>query len=109
VPLIKHVFGLSPDAHHQAITFSPHLPSTWDHMKISALPIGNNTISFTVKKTGSGFVYSISSERADWNFRLQLKGLRGTKYVLNGKAIIAASDEIQVHGKANDIMVPAVN
>jgi len=105
VPLITHVFGLHPDAHNKMITFSPNLPSGWDNIKISELPVGNNTISFVVKKSGNGTAYNISSKDADWKYTLKLKSLRGTKYMLNGKTLTAHSDEIQLRGKVINIMI----
>ena len=105
MPLVTHVFGLHPDAHNKMITFSPNLPSGWDNIKISELPVGNNTISFVVKKSGNGTAYNISSKDADWKYTLKLKSLRGTKYMLNGKTLTAHSDEILLRGKVNNIMV----
>jgi hypothetical protein len=103
-PLITHIFGIQPHAYQKAVTFSPHLPSGWDNIKISELPVGSNTISFAVKKSVKGTEYHLSSENADWNFTLNLQNLRGTKYVLNGKTILADSDEIHLRGRSNTIM-----
>ena len=105
MPLVTHVFGLHPDAHNKMITFSPNLPSGWDDIKISELPVGNNTISFAVKKSANGTAYNISSKDADWKYTLKLKSLRGTKYMLNGKTLTAHSDEILLRGKVNNIMI----
>ena len=97
--------ALQPDAYNKAITFSPNLPSGWDNIKISELPVGNNTISFAVKKTGQGTEYNLASKNTDWKYTLKRKGLRGKKYVLNGKTLTADADEILLGGKANNIMV----
>jgi glycogen debranching enzyme len=105
MPLVTHVFGLHPDAHNKTITFSPHLPSGWDDIKISELPVGNNTISFAVKKSSNGATYDFFFKEADWKYTLKLKGLRGSKYKLNGKTLTALSDEIQLGGKANSIVI----
>lgn len=102
-PLITHVFGFQPDAHNKSITFTPNLPTGWDNIKISELPVGNNTVSFAVKKNGGSTEYAFSSKNADWKYKLKLKGLRGTKYVLNGRIFTANSDEIQLQGKVNNV------
>lgn len=104
-PLVTHVFGLHPDAYNKTITFSPNLPSGWDDIKISELPVGTNTIAFFVKKSGNGTAYTISSKDGDWKYLLKLKNLRGAKYILNGKTLTAESDEIILRGKANTITI----
>ena len=106
MPLVTHVFGLHPDAHNKTITFSPNLPSGWNDIKISELPVGNTTISFTIKKSSNGTAYDFFFKEADWKYTLKLKKLRGAKYVLNGKTLTALSDEIQLHGKVNNIIIP---
>jgi hypothetical protein len=105
VPLLTHVFGMHPDAYHQTIMLSPNLPSAWDHIKISKLPVGNNSISFDVRKTGAVTTYNISCDRDDWTFVLQVYGLRGAKYTLNGKSMTAHSDELKLHGRKNELVV----
>ena len=103
-PLVTHVYGITPDSYNKAISISPNLPSGWDNISISDLPVGNNTISFAVKKTGKGTEYNLSSKKADWKYTLTLEGLAGTKYVLNGKTLKANSNEIQLVGKENNLL-----
>ncbi|MVM33456.1 amylo-alpha-1,6-glucosidase [Spirosoma sp. HMF4905] len=105
VPLITHVFGVQPDAYKKTITFSPNLPSGWDNINVSDLPVGNNLIAFAVKKTSRGTEYDLSSKNADWNYTIKQKGLRGKKYVLNGKTLTANSDELHVGGKSAIILL----
>jgi len=105
MPLITHVFGVHPDAYHKTVAFSPHLPSAWNEIKISALPVGNNTISLSIKKSDNSITYDISSNNADWKYTLTHKGLRETKYTLNGKTLTAHSDEIEFSGKVNHMVI----
>ncbi|MCY7423315.1 MAG: hypothetical protein LH478_16400, partial [Chitinophagaceae bacterium] len=104
-PLITHVYGISPDAYNKVISFAPNLPSGWGNISISNLPVGTNNISFAIKKSGNGLEYHISSTEAGWVYALKLKGIAGTKYVLNGKKMTAASDEIKLSGKENKVVV----
>jgi hypothetical protein len=104
-PLITHVYGISPDAFNKVISFAPNLPSGWGNISISNLPVGANNISFAIKKSGNGKSYHISSTEPGWVFTLKLKGIAGKKYVLNGKKMTAASDEIKLSGKENKVVV----
>ena len=104
-PLVTHVFGINPDAINRVITFTPNLPSEWDNISISNLPIGNNDLSFVVNKTVKGIEYNISSKETNWIFKLKLKGLKGAKYILNGKTKTAIADEIILKGKENKVVV----
>ena len=49
-PLVTYVLGINPDAYNKSIVISPHLPDSWDNGAIYDLPVGNNTISFAIKK-----------------------------------------------------------
>ncbi|MDB5242073.1 MAG: amylo-alpha,6-glucosidase, partial [Spirosoma sp.] len=105
VPLVRHVFGLQPDAYNKTITFSPRLPSGWANISLSDLPVGNNLVSFGVKKTGKGLQYHLSSRSADWTYVLKLGNLQGKRYVLNGKTVTATSDEVRIQGKSTTILM----
>ena len=104
-PLVTKIFGINPNAHNKSIILTPNLPSSWDHMYISNLPINNNTISFGIKKTGKATVYNLTSATAGWTYTLKIKGQSGKRYVLNGKTITATSDAINLYGKENKVMV----
>ena len=106
MPLLTHVFGVQPNAYKKTITFLPHLPSGWDHITLSELPVGDNLISFAVKKTSQGTKYNLSSTSVGWNYTLKLSGLRGKKYVLNGKVLTANSDELSLRGQSITIFRP---
>ncbi len=104
VPLVTHVFGVQPNAYKKTITFSPHLPSGWANISLSDLPVGNNLVSFAVKKTGKGTQYDVASTRADWTYVLKLSNLQGKRYILNGKPLTATSDELRIQGKSTTIL-----
>ena len=102
-PLVTYVLGINPDAYNRTILISPHLPLSWNDGAIYDLPVGNNTISFAIKRNSRNTVYSLSSVAADWTYTLKINGLAGNKYNLNGKILTAASDEIELKGKVNKV------
>ncbi len=48
---------------------------------------------------GGHTAYSLTSLATDWTYTLQIKGLAGNKYQLNGKVLTATADEIELKGK----------
>ena len=105
VPLVTHVLGINPDAYNRSIAISPHLPTAWDHAAIYDLPVGDNVISFVIKRNNSSTTYSVTSNAGDWKYTLKIKGLAGSKYKVNGKVLTATADEIELNGKMNNIEV----
>jgi hypothetical protein len=104
-PLVTHVYGIHPSAYNKTITLAPNLPSGWNDISIFNLPVGNNSISFSIKKTEKEAEYNLSAQEADWKYMLKIKGLAGKKYELNGKTVTATSDEIVLSGKKNKVVV----
>ena len=105
VPLVTHVLGINPDAYNKSVVISPHLPSGWDHAAIYDLPVGSNSISFAMKRNADSAAYSITSVATGWSYTLEIKGLTGHKYKLNGNLFTANNDEIEVKGRVNKIEV----
>jgi hypothetical protein len=97
--------GINPDAYNKSIVISPDLPGGWDNAAIYDLPVGNNTISFSINKNGRNTAYSLTSVAADWTYTLKIKGLAGNKYKLNDKVLTATADEIGLKGKVNKVEV----
>src|SRR6516225_9402288 len=73
LPLVTHVLGIHPDAYNKSIMISPHLPTGWDNAAIYDLPVGNDTISFTIKKSSSNTTYSLTSVAPGWTCTLKIK------------------------------------
>ncbi len=105
-PLVTHVFGIHPDAYNKEINFSPNLPSKWNSISITNLPVGKNSVSFTVDKSENKTTYKILSKDTNWKYTLTVKVLAGKKYFLNGKNIAANSDKITMGGKENTVVAP---
>ncbi|PWT71524.1 MAG: amylo-alpha-1,6-glucosidase [Bacteroidetes bacterium] len=104
-PLVTYFLGINPDAYNKSVVLSPHLPQGWNNAAIYDLPVGNNMISFDIKKHDGNVTYYLTSVDCDWAFKLVIKGLAGKRYVLNGKVISATTDEIELKGKTNKVTV----
>jgi len=102
---VTYMLGIHPDAYHKSIVISPHLPGSWNRGAIYDLPVGTNTISLAIEKKGSNTTYSLASLATDWTYTLQIKGIAGNKYKLNGKVLTASADEIELKGKVNKVQV----
>jgi glycogen debranching enzyme len=87
VPLVRHVFGVQPDAVTKTVVFQPRLPSGWEDMSIEDLPVGANRVSFARAKTGKGIEYRIEGTESGWRYVLKAEQLPGTRYYLNGKPV----------------------
>jgi hypothetical protein len=105
VPLIRHVFGIEPDAPNKTIVFHPHLPTGWEDMSIEDLPVGSNLISFSRTRTEKGIVYTVDARQDGWKFFLRGITLPGAKYLLNGRPVAAAGGEIALSGRSNELLV----
>jgi len=105
LPLIRHVFGVQPDAYNKSIVFEPHLPTGWENISIENLYAGNNILSFSRIKTSKGIEYVINSRDQDWIILLKLKDSAGAKYYLNGKQVLFDATGIQMKGKNNKLLV----
>ena len=107
IPLIRHIFGIQPDAVNKTVVFDPHLPTGWEDMSIEDLPVGTNTISFSRAKTGKGVEYGIEARDRGWNFVLRGTEVPGAKYYLNGRPISFTSSGIPMSGRKNHLLVVA--
>lgn len=54
--LIRHIFGISPDATSGSVTISPHLPSGWDRCSIGHVRVGESVFSLQIHRTRRGIV-----------------------------------------------------
>ncbi len=105
VPLVEYVFGVQPDAYTKTIVFEPQLPEGWNDISIENLPVADNLISFSRKKTSKGIEYSLIGTQHNWEMILKLKDLPGAKYILNGKEVPFATSGFQIRGGQNRLLV----
>jgi len=103
VPLIEQIFGIQPDAPGRSIGFDPHVPSGWKQMRIEALPVGSDTISFAWAETERGNEYSIESSEDGWAFTIKVPP--ASAYYLNGTPVSATADGIRITGRRNQLLV----
>lgn len=103
VPLIGHVFGISPDAYNKKVLISPSLPASWSEIKLENQRVGSNIYDIRIEKKNGKTTYVLKSKESDWNTILKIKGLTGKAYELNGEIKEAISDEIILIGTENTI------
>lgn len=104
VPLIMHIFGITPDAYHKTVIISPSLPTSWNKMKLENQRIGSNHYDIQVNKENGKTTYIVTSQEKNWNNVLRIKGLSGKSYELNKKTMQATSDDIILTGTKNMIV-----
>jgi glycogen debranching enzyme len=105
VPLIRHAFGIQPDAINRTVVFAPDVPKGWENMSIDDLPVGTNRISFSRTRTGKGIEYRVNSTEGGWRFALKLDDSPGTTYYLNGRRVTMTSSGIPMTGTKNLVLV----
>ena len=84
-PLIRYIFGIQPEAYKQTMTLCPHLPTGWNEITIKDLPVGDNNITYSVRRTDEGLILSIESKILDWKYIVESTGEPIKRFILNGK------------------------
>jgi hypothetical protein len=105
MPLIRHIIGVQPNGSDRSIVFDPHLPSGWNAVSIENLPVGNNTVSFSLTRTAQGIEYAIDSKEDGWRFVLKGTDAPGARYQLNGGPVATTASGIQMSGRRNRVLV----
>lgn len=108
-PIVTHIFGVKPDAYNKTVMIEPHLPSDWKFAKIENQIVGSNSYDIKIKRDEKKIHYTIHSEQDDWNNKLRIDGLRGKEYILNNKKTVALTDEIQLSGSQNTVIINISN
>ncbi len=55
-PLVRGLLGLEVDAPAGLVRLSPHLPPSWDSVRVEQLSVGRAVLSFTIRRQGNAFV-----------------------------------------------------
>jgi hypothetical protein len=105
VPLIRHVFGIQPDAVNRTVVLDPHLPTGWEDVRIDDLPVGGNRLTFSRQKTGEGIEYRVDAAQDGWTFILKPEASPGAGYAVNEKPGSLTSSGIRLTGKINRVLV----
>ena len=103
VPLVMHIFGITPDAYNKNVIIAPSLPADWNEMSLENQHVGTNRYDIQVNKTDGKTTYVVQSKEKDWNTVLRINGLSGKSYELNGKTVIATNDDIVLTGTKNTV------
>ena len=105
VPLIRHMFGIEPDALAKTVVFAPHVPQGWEDMSIEDLPVGTNTVSLARATTGEGVEYTIGSRDGTWILVLRPESSAGYRYYLNGRSVTPGAAGIRMTGTRNHVLI----
>lgn len=49
-PLVRGLLGITVDAPSRSVRIAPHLPPSWDSVAVDHVPVGNERLSFTVRR-----------------------------------------------------------
>ncbi|MFD1177655.1 amylo-alpha-1,6-glucosidase [Paenibacillus puldeungensis] len=78
VPIIRHFFGVRPEAHERRLTLSPKLPSAWrgKSSSLTGLRVGDAEFDIVITpKEGGGSLLSVRNEHG-WQVTLEHGGER---------------------------------
>ena len=64
-PLVRGLLGIDVDAPARSLTIAPHLPADWDSVAVTNVPVGNNRVSFTVRRSVGAVTLSLRRTGAD--------------------------------------------
>ncbi len=59
-PLVRGLLGLKGDAPQRTIALAPHLPASWEEIKVRNFRIGDGVFSFEIKRDGDRYSVSAS-------------------------------------------------
>lgn len=104
-PLVTHIFGIQPDAYNKSIIIEPHLPTNWQKLAISNLPVGDNIISLTILKSKNSIEYELTADKPDWSYVFPVREYSWNEIFVNGEKVKNQSDKIFVKGLKNRILL----
>jgi len=93
---VQGLLGLHWEAAANRLTFSPHLPATWDEITVSNIKVPNGTVAMTVARVPAGLDLQVENSGApvDLAFNPEIPlgaHLRGA--TLDGKSLVAHEEE----------------
>lgn len=71
-PLLRGLFGLSPDAPNHTLRVAPHLPATWDHATLRNVALGSEQLDVSLDRRGAQLIVRAAS-RGKGAFCLELQ------------------------------------
>ena len=64
-PLIRGLLGIDVDVPRARVTLAPHLPPDWDSVSVDNVPVGQGTLSFTVRRSAGAITVVAHRRGAD--------------------------------------------
>lgn len=64
-PLVRGLLGLSVDAPARTVRIAPHLPPSWDSLRVDNVPVGSTHLSFTVRRRAGTLSLDVVRRGAD--------------------------------------------
>jgi len=61
-PLVQGLLGLRGNAPNNIVTFSPHLPPTWEEVKVRNFRVGEGVFSFEIRRDNDKYFLSTSGK-----------------------------------------------
>lgn len=63
-PLVRGLLGIEVDAPAGAVTIAPHLPAEWDSVRVENVAVGEERLSFTLKRQGRSLTLDVERRAA---------------------------------------------
>ena len=77
VPIVRHFFGVNPEAHERKLTIKPNLPKAWEAGNCSLEGIKVGEASFDIKlESVEGLRKAVITNEAGWLIELEWHGKR---------------------------------
>ena len=64
-PLIRGLLGIDVDAPKRTVRIAPHLPPDWDSVAVENVPVGDERLSFTVRRAAGALTLLVRRRSAD--------------------------------------------
>ncbi len=69
-PLIRGLLGIDVDAPDHMLVIAPHLPPTWDSVRVDNVPVGSSRVSFTIRRAPGSITATVHRTGGDSPIRL---------------------------------------
>ena len=104
VPIVRHFFGIQPQAYQQAVYLSPRLPAHWKDVSLEDIKLGDNLLSVSISQQDDYTAYLFRQTHADWRVLLDVANAKAVKVndqevdlqILSGPTLELTGQEIRV-------------
>jgi hypothetical protein len=105
LPLVRYMFGITPDALQKQISITPQFPTGWNSVSIDDLPIGDDIISYRREKTAHSVKYVFVRKKGNWRLCYHPDCETGQQYYLNGHLLKNKPVAIELAGARNEVLI----